>query len=80
MRNPPTDGGPAVRRQVSPHLATVGLGAVLVLLTVFSVAAAVTNARGAEEATHSAEVSQWSGEADQRLVELEDLADQVTRV
>ncbi|MCA0144195.1 bifunctional diguanylate cyclase/phosphodiesterase [Blastococcus sp. LR1] len=69
------DETPKTRRQVSPHLATVGLVAVLVLLAVFSIAAAVNNARAAAEATRSAEVSQWSEEAERQLALQEELAD-----
>ena len=55
---------PPARRRLSTHAATVGLVLVLAVLTVFSVTASVVNARVAEQAQRSAEVSQWSEQAE----------------
>ncbi|MGY1820762.1 putative bifunctional diguanylate cyclase/phosphodiesterase [Geodermatophilus sp. SYSU D00079] len=64
-------------RRLSTHAATAGLVAVLLVLTVFSVVAAVANARAAQEAERSAAVSTWSAEAEQSLLQMEDLADEL---
>ncbi|MBB3082772.1 putative bifunctional diguanylate cyclase/phosphodiesterase [Geodermatophilus sabuli] len=64
-------------RRLSTHAATAGLVAVLLVLTVFSVVAAVANARAAQKAEQSAAVSEWSEEAEQRLLQMEDLADEL---
>jgi hypothetical protein len=62
---------------VSIHVATVGMLLVLVALTVFSIAAAVTNARAADRAQHSAVVSEWSETALTQLGLEENLVDEL---
>ncbi len=63
--------------RASIHIATVGMLLVLVALTAFSIAAAVTNARAAERAQHSAVVSEWSETALTQLGLEENLADEL---
>jgi diguanylate cyclase (GGDEF)-like protein len=69
--------GVAGRPQVSIHVATVGMLLVLLALTAFSIAAAVTNARAAERAQHSAAVSEWSETALTQLGLEENYADEI---
>ena len=64
--------------RLSTHAATAGLVAVLLVLTVFSVTAAVTNARAAAAAQQSAAVSTWAEEAKRSLLLQESLVDQLT--
>lgn len=64
--------------QMSTHAATAGLVAVLLVLTAFSVTAAVTNARASAMAQESAAVSKWAEEAERGLLLQESLADQVS--
>ncbi|WNV76769.1 EAL domain-containing protein [Geodermatophilus sp. DSM 44513] len=63
------------RLRLPAHAATAGLVAVLAVLTVFSVTAAVTNARAASDAEQSALVSEWSEQAERSLVRQVDLVD-----
>jgi diguanylate cyclase (GGDEF)-like protein len=65
-------------RQLSAHAATGGLVVVLLVLTVFSVTAAVANASAAANAQQSAAVSQWSDQAEEGLAVQEDLGDELT--
>ncbi len=67
--------GHRVRARLSPHAATGGLVVVLLLLTAFSVTAAVANARAATEARTSAAVSEWAAVTVQSLSVEEDAAD-----
>ena len=64
-----------VRARLSPHAATGGLVVVLLVLTAFSVTAAVANARAATEARTSAAVSEWATRAVEALAAEEDAAD-----
>jgi diguanylate cyclase (GGDEF)-like protein len=64
--------------RLSTHAATAGLVAVLLVLTVFSVTAAVTNARAAAAAQQSAAVSTWAEDAKRSLLLQETLVDQLT--
>ncbi|MFW3171432.1 putative bifunctional diguanylate cyclase/phosphodiesterase [Geodermatophilus sp. CPCC 206100] len=64
-------------RRLSTHAATGGLVAVLLVLTVFSVLAAVANARAATRAEQSAAVSEWSDQAERSLLLMEESADQL---
>ena len=67
----------SARLRLSTHAATAGLVVVLAVLTVFSVTAAVTNARASADAERSAEVSQWSKRAERSLVRQSVLVDQM---
>jgi diguanylate cyclase (GGDEF)-like protein len=71
------NGRGAAAPRVSIHVATVGMLLVLLALTAFSIAAAVTNARAAERAQHSAAVSEWSETALTQLGLEENLADEL---
>ena len=64
--------------RLSTHAASAGMVAVLLVLTAFSVTAAVTNARASAEAQQSAAVSQWSEQAERSLLLQEALVDQLT--
>jgi diguanylate cyclase (GGDEF)-like protein len=66
--------GRRARARLSPHAATGGLVVVLLVLTAFSVTAAVASARAATEARTSAAVSAWATEAVQSLAVEEDAA------
>jgi diguanylate cyclase (GGDEF)-like protein len=70
-----SDRGAAPRASI--HLATVGMLLVLLALTAFSIAAAVTNARVAARAQDSAAVSEWSETALDQLGLEENLADEL---
>ncbi len=63
--------------RISTHAATAGLVAVLAVLTLFSVTAAVTNARAASVAKESAIVSEWSDQAERALLRQVDLVDEL---
>ncbi len=76
-RAPATGGRRSARLRLSTHAATAGLVVVLAVLTVFSVTAAVTNARASAEAEQSAEVSHWSQRAERSLVRQSVLVDQL---
>jgi diguanylate cyclase (GGDEF)-like protein len=67
--------GRRVRTRLAPHAATGGLVVVLLVLTAFSVTAAVANARAATEARTSVAVSLWATQAVQSLAVEEDAAD-----
>ena len=71
--------GRRVRARLSPHAATTGLVVVLLLLTAFSVTAAVANARAATQARTSAAVSEWATVTVQSLSVEEDAADALAR-
>jgi diguanylate cyclase (GGDEF)-like protein len=77
-REPATRVRRGARIRLSTHTASAGLVAVLLVLTVFSVTAAFTNARAAAAAQQSAAVSKWSEEAKRSLLLQEALADQLT--
>jgi diguanylate cyclase (GGDEF)-like protein len=62
---------------LSAHAATGGLVVVLLVLAVFSVGAAVTNASAARDAELSATVAEWSDQAAESLAIQEDLADEL---
>jgi diguanylate cyclase (GGDEF)-like protein len=64
-------------RRLSTHAATAGLVAVLLVLTAFSVVAAVRNAAAAAEAELSVAVSEWGDVAQQSLALQEDLVDEL---
>jgi hypothetical protein len=72
-----TRSGRGAAPRVSIHLATVGMLLVLLALTAFSIAAAVTNARVAARAQDSAAVSEWSETALDQLGLEENLADEL---
>ena len=75
-RRPPATGtwrGP----RLSTHGATAGLVAVLLVLTAFSVTAAVTNARASADVEESAAVSEWSQQAERSLEQQEELVDRL---
>jgi len=76
-RRAATAAGSAMAGRASIHAAAVGLVLVLVALTVFSVTAAVANARAAERAQASAVVSSWSEEALEQLLAQENVADEL---
>ncbi|TQN44219.1 diguanylate cyclase (GGDEF)-like protein [Blastococcus colisei] len=63
------------RLRLSAHTASAGLVAVLLVLTVFSVGAAITNAAAATEAELSVEVSELADAAEQSLAMQEELVD-----
>ncbi|NEK59218.1 EAL domain-containing protein [Geodermatophilus sabuli] len=67
----------SARRRLSTHAATAGLVAVLLVLTVFSVFAAILNARATTEAQLSASVTEASEEAERLLLVMEDLGDEL---
>jgi diguanylate cyclase (GGDEF)-like protein len=74
---------PATRRpraatvRLSTSAATAGLVAVLLVLTVFSVTAAVANARASAHVEESATVSEWSKTAERSLTWQEELVDRL---
>jgi diguanylate cyclase (GGDEF)-like protein len=72
---PPTGAWRCPR--MSTHAATAGLVAVLLVLTFFSVTAAVTNARASADVEASATVSEWSKTAERSLVQQEELVDRL---
>ncbi len=63
--------------RLSTHTATAGLVAVLLVLTAFSVTAAVTNARALADVEESAAVSEWSQRAERSLELQEELVDRL---
>jgi diguanylate cyclase (GGDEF)-like protein len=67
--------GRRARARFSAHAASAGLVVVLLVLTAFSVSAAVANARAATEARTSAAVSEWATEAVRSLAVEEDAAE-----
>jgi diguanylate cyclase (GGDEF)-like protein len=76
-RVPATGARGSARLRLSTHAATAGLVVVLAVLTVFSVTAAVTNARASAEAEQSVAVSQWSERAERSLVQQSVLVDRM---
>jgi hypothetical protein len=60
--------------RLSTHAASAGLVAVLLVLTVFSVGAAVTSARVSADAKDSAAVSAWAEKAERSIRRQESLA------
>jgi diguanylate cyclase (GGDEF)-like protein len=76
VRRLPTTGGGRGPR-LSTHAAAAGLVAVLLVLTVFSVTAAVTNARASADVEGSVAVSEWAQRAERSLEQQEELADRL---
>ena len=68
------------RLRLSSHAATAGLVAVLLVLTAFSVTAAVTNARASADVEASTAVSEWSQTAARSLRTQEELVDRLAVV
>jgi diguanylate cyclase (GGDEF)-like protein len=62
---------------LSTHTAAAGLVAVLLVLTAFSVTAAVTNARASADVEGSAAISEWSTTAERSLALQEELVDRL---
>ncbi|MGY1682573.1 putative bifunctional diguanylate cyclase/phosphodiesterase [Geodermatophilus sp. SYSU D01176] len=63
--------------RLSSHAATAGLVAVLLVLTAFSVTAAVANARASAHVEESVAVSEWSQTAERSLRMQEELVDRL---